>query len=450
MRNYLDLLKEIIVDGEHHDDRTGVGTRSLFGKQLRFDLRRGFPLVTTKKIHTKSVFIELLWMIQGRTDVEWLQKRGVTIWDSWTDEAGSIGLGYGKQWRHIERIDLVEPTKFDPPMFALDPKKVAGVGVNKGARVGNEHLYSVWNEMLHRCYDKSKSSYERYGAKGYHVHKRWHDFINFIEDVKKLPGWALKATWPDEYSLDKDVSGTNRYGPDTCVWLSKREQPLNTVRSRLLRVTPPKGDSYLTMDVSRLCQDIGLDPSAVYACARGTKHGHKGYKFEWVDVGDRLPRVRIVDQLREVVAAVKQTPESRRIVLSSWNPLDVPAMQLPPCHSWAQFKVHVETNELSCHMYQRSADVFLGVPFNIASYALLTHLVANSTGLTPRDLIISYGDVHIYSNHMEQVRLQIAREPKTLPTLHLPPGKDLFNVEYDDIKVTGYESYPAIRAKVAV
>jgi thymidylate synthase len=261
---YLDLLRDVMENGTPSDDRTGVGTRTVFGRQIRCDLADGFPLLTTKKVHFRSIAIELLWFIKGMTNVKWLQERGVSIWDEWADENGELGPVYGKQWR------------------------------------------------------------------------RW---------------------------------------------------------------TGPDG--------------------------------------------------REIDQLADLVAQIKANPASRRLVLSAWNPADVPSMALPPCHTLFQF--HVANGRLSLQLYQRSADLFLGVPFNIASYALLLAMVAQATGLKPGEFVHTFGDAHIYSNHVEQVERQLAREARTLPQLRLNPSvTDLFAFEYEDIEIIGYDPHPGISAPVAV
>lgn len=264
MRAYLDLVRDILDNGTEKRDRTGTGTLSVFGRQLRFDLSEGFPLVTTKRIHLKSVVHELLWFLAGDTNIAYLNDHGVTIWDEWADATGELGPVYGRQWR----------------------------------------------------------------------------------------SWAA-------------------------------------------------------------------------------------------------PDGRVIDQMAEVVDAIRRNPDSRRLIVSAWNPADVPAMALPPCHLLFQF--YVADGRLSCQMYQRSADVFLGVPFNIASYALLTQMVAHVTGLRPGDFVHSFGDTHLYLNHLEQARLQLTREPRPLPRVVLNPDvTDLFSFRFEDIQVEGYDPHPAIKAKVAV
>jgi thymidylate synthase len=269
MQSYLDLVRRILAEGVEKPDRTGTGTLSVFGHQMRFDLTAGFPLVTTKKVHTRSVFAELLWFLRGDTNVKWLQDRGVTIWDEWADEDGDLGPVYGYQWR----------------------------------------------------------------------------------------------SWP-------------------------------------------------------------------------------------------APDGRHIDQIAQVVEQIRSNPDSRRHLVSAWNVADIPDMALAPCHTMFQFYVAPEADgpgRLSCQLYQRSADVFLGVPFNIASYALLTHMVAQVTGLGVGDFVHTLGDAHLYANHLEQARLQLTRDPRPLPTLVLDPSVmalDAFDLEH--IVLEGYDPHPAIKAPIAV
>ena len=264
MRQYHELMERILADGAEKRDRTGVGTLSVFGHQMRFDLDAGFPLLTTKKVHLKSIVYELLWFLRGDTNIQYLKQHGVSIWDAWADERGELGPVYGQQWR----------------------------------------------------------------------------------------------SWP-------------------------------------------------------------------------TADG------------------RTIDQIGHVVESIRKNPDSRRLIVTAWNPAEVEKMALPPCHCLFQF--YVAGGRLSCQLYQRSADVFLGVPFNIASYALLTLMVAQVTDLKPGEFIHTLGDAHLYLNHLEQARLQLSRAPRPLPKMRINQGvKDLLAFRYEDFSLEGYDPYPHIKAKVAV
>ena len=264
MQQYLDLLARVLDSGVDRDDRTGTGTRAVFGHQMRFDLAAGFPLLTTKKLHIRSIIHELLWFVSGDTNIRYLQDNGVSIWDEWADDNGDLGPVYGKQWRH------------------------------------------------------------------------------------------------------------------------------------------------------------------------------------W-----QTPDGREIDQLAELISMIKSNPESRRLMLTAWNPADVPHMALPPCHCLFQF--HVAKGRLSCQLYQRSADIFLGVPFNIASYALLTHMIARICGLKPGEFVHVLGDAHLYSNHFDQAREQISRKPGGLPQLviHRTPD-NIDGFHFDDFEITSYDAQPHIAAPIAV
>ena len=264
MRTYLDLCERILTEGVRKEDRTGTGTISVFGHQMRFSLQEGFPLVTTKKLHLRSIIYEVLWFLQGSTNVHFLQEHGVHIWDEWADEHGELGPVYGKQWRSFS------------------------------------------------------------GANG-----------------------------------------------------------------------------------------------------------------------------KTVDQISQIVDEIKRNPDSRRLIVSAWNPPEIDEMALPPCHCLFQF--YVIQGKLSCQLYQRSADTFLGVPFNIASYALLTQMIAHVTGLEPGDFIHTLGDAHLYLNHLEQVQLQLTRTPFPLPTLRLNPAvRSIFDFRYEDIEILNYEAHPHIKGTVSV
>ena len=301
MIQYLDLLRHVLEHGKFKADRTGTGTRSLFGAQARFPLRDRFPLLTTKKLHLRSIIYELLWFLRGERNVRYLQENKVTIWDEWADENGDLGPVYGKQWRNWTRTSR--------------PRKSLG---------------------------------------------------------------------------------------------------------------PAKGQPTL-FDVGEMTEGGGVMP-----------------------IGPRLRRSRYgIDQIDRVIQEIRTNPDSRRLIVSAWNVADIDSMALPPCHTLFQF--YVSEGELSCQLYQRSADVFLGVPFNIASYALLTLMVAQVCGLKPGDFVHTFGDLHLYSNHVEQAKLQLTRELRPLPTMKLNPAvKNIDRFKFEDFELVGYDPHPAIKAPVAV
>lgn len=311
---YLNMAKKILSEGHEKSDRTGTGTKSLFGYQMRFDLQKGFPLLTTKKIPFGLIKSELLWFLKGDTNIRYLLEHNNHIWDEWAFE------------RFIDSDDYTGPDMTD---------------------FGHRSL--------------------------------------------------IDADFNKEYQYQK-------------------EQFCN-----------------------RILED---DQFAAQYGELGPVYGRQWRAWQ-------TSRGEVIDQLKDVIEMIKTNPDSRRLIVSAWNPEDVPSMALPPCHTLFQF--YVEDGKLSCQLYQRSGDTFLGVPFNIASYALLTHLVARETNLEVGEFVHTLGDVHIYSNHIKQIEEQLTRTPRAFPTLWLNPEKQsIFDFDVDDIKVEGYDPYPAIKAPVAV
>jgi len=527
MNQYLDLLEYILKDGERRENRTGIDTIGIFGAQMRFDLSKGFPLVTTKKVFWKGVVEELLWFISGSTNVRPLQNRGVYFWDEWSKDDGSLGPVYGQQLRRIERIEFKEPLLFTPtdradiPEFSkeivIDYKsgsssilgrvlstkssgkatviKQCGTKSNGGTFIVKFHdtgatrevpyglcnealsdfwkptvwgigvygdydtqdpyydvLVTTWRDMIRRCYSKETKSYKSYGGKGVHVSPQWLVFSNFQRDVKKIPGWDLKKLYPSEYSLDKDMSVSNRYSIETCRWASDEEQRANGCQITPFSATDPDGNRHSFYSLGYCAKTGNLNVSAVHRCLNGSLRSHKGWsEFSYIyRPPNTVPTVRIVDQLKETLAMLKSDPTTRRAVISLWNPALIERMALPPCHGNV-IQFYVSKGKLSCHMYQRSADMFLGVPVNIASYALLTHMVAHVTGLGVGEFIHSFGDAHIYVNHLDQIKEQIIREPFPLPAVEINPDKkDIFDIGYDDITLKNYKFHPPIKGEVAV
>lgn len=529
MRAYLDILRHILNNGVEREDRTGVGTIGVFGHQARFDLRDGFPLLTTKKMFFRGIVEELLWFISGDTNVSTLKNKGVHIWDAWEKPDGTIGPGYGKQFRRIVYSGWVTPFLFDPEPISdetpysrdivvdyskqstallgkvfeseehgpytvtgelpggsggrtqfsikfhrtgaeriagyspvvsgkvadLWSRTVFGVGRYGDYDEKDPHspmLLDTWRDMLRRCYHEEASAFPSYGGAGVHVAPEWLTFANFQKDAKRLPNWFLKLDYPNEYSIDKDVRwASNRYSLRTCMWATHEEQSLNTSTGRPFEGTSPDGEVVLFRSFGDARRIHGLNQGAVHRCLAGKLHTHHGWSgFKYLDMPGQVLRTAVVDQLRSIISDIRHDPMSRRLVLTLWNPVELSEMALPPCHGLV-VQFYVQGGRLSCAMYQRSCDSLIGLPFNIASYALLTCMIAQATGLAPGDFVHTFGDLHLYKNHLEQARLQLTREPRPLPRLLLNPDvRDLFRFRFEDVALDGYDPHPAIRAEVAV
>jgi thymidylate synthase len=459
MRQYLDLLQHILDHGVEKADRTGTGTLSVFGYQMRFNLSEGFPLLTTKKVWFKGVIEELLWFIRGETNVSTLHPDIQKWWTPWADEDGDLGPIYGSQFRASRWWASVVPRIYDIPEVRRSNGLYCGVG-----EIGNEKLThcndslddilkSVWREMLKRCYDPRCKAYPAYGAKGVHVDPEWLSYPNFKRDAQALEGWPLKLEWPDRYSLDKDILyASNRYCRETCIWASKKEQSMNTSTNTPFAAVDPEGREWIFPSIGDMREKFGVSLSAVHRCLQGKLHTHHGWSsFRYLEPGDsRVIRFREVDQLALAVATIKHSPDSRRIVLNLWHTPAMGATRLPCCHG-SVIQFYVANSRLSCQMYQRSGDVFIGVPVNIASYSLLTLMIAQVCELGVGEFIHTLGDTHLYKNHIEQAKLQLTREPKPLPKMILNPNvKSIFDFKYEDFTLSEYDPHPHIKAQVAV
>jgi len=334
-------------------------------------------------------------------------------------------------------------------------QSVYGVGYY-GEFAEDEHtsmLKNVWREMLRRCYNSKSDSYKSYGAKGIHVTPAWLCFATFNKDARTLTNWNCRLEYGAEYELDKDVRyAANYYSKETCMWSSKLEQSYNTSTNRPFKCVNPAGEEFFFRSVGEANRKFNLNVSAVHRCLNGELQTHHDWSnFEYVCEEGKVCRTRVIDQLKEVIAEIKHNPNSRRLVISLYNPHELDKMNLPPCHgSVIQFFVDDE-KRLSLHMYQRSGDVFIGVPVNIASYSLLLMMVAQVTGYTPHEFIHTIGDAHLYSNHIEQAKLQLSREPLESPIMKINPNiKNIDGFKYTDFELVNYECYPAIKAEIAV
>ncbi len=467
MKQYTDLVQDILTNGVSSDDRTGTGTRSVFGRQFKFNLAEGFPLLTTKKTWWKGVLIELLWILQGQTNVSWLKSYGVHIWDKWADKNGELGPVYGMQLRKWEGIEVNRIKTFDIP----DQSSIKGTHVGIGL-LGNidsikmhpmySKMYYTWYHMIKRCYHKKSHAYKSYGGRGIFVDTRWLTFTNFFADIQKLENWSLKMEYPDDYSLDKDFYQSNKYGPDTCRWASSTEQSVN-IRSNtnFFEAEDPNGHKTIHYGLKTFCKKYNFNSTAISPVLKGEVLTNYKWKFKKLPIPEGyIARYKEIDQLRNIISEIKHNPSSRRIVYTLWNVTDLPRMSLVPCTGIAT-QFYVREGKLSCATYQRSADVFLGVPFDIASYACLVHLIAAECNLLVGDLIYNFGDAHIYNNHLDQCREMLTREPKQLPKLTVNLAMPLLDfldrvkfMDWDEIQthvsLTGYDPHPAIKGELSV
>lgn len=527
---YLDLVQYIMTKGIDSDDRTGVGTKSIFSAKLDFDLSKGFPLITTKKINFKHIVTELLWILSGSTNTTFLEKHGCKIWRDWQDENGEVGPIYGKQltnWQHLIEVERrifkeegpvdVKISETISPDYSSNETGLVGktftnlsglkyivikeyrtfrpnsdtqtritldvqflkTGYTKigtfpqAVKAGKiKDIYSpsyhgvacigdlsaiskerikmlrhTWTSMISRCYDPSRVGYEKYGGQGVIVSNRWKVLEFFLKDVIELENWHLKLDHPQEYSLDKDFWNTNMYSKETCVWLSKEEQNANSEKCFTFSATKNNNTIY-TKNLKRFCRDNDLCSVTAKHCMDGTYEQHKGWTFQKVTTQHRIS-IRTVNQLKVLVSDLRHNPTSRRHLISAWNVGELREMSLNPCHAFAQ--CYVREGKLSLQLYQRSADLMIGVPYNIASYSLLLLMLAHVTGLKPGKFHHVFGDVHIYKNHFDGVKKQLERTPKKFPLVKLNPEvDDLFSFTHDDIELVGYEPDGFIKFPIAV
>lgn len=432
---YEDLLRDVLENGSHKDDRTGTGTTSVFGRQIRYDLSEGFPLITTKKVHMKSVIYELLFFLGGHTNNGWLESNGVTIWQEWADQNGNLGPIYSHQWR---RWGGAHESRRQPRRSRTS----RGSYVKGRSRV-EDGLFSTWRGVVARCYTSSKEQYPYYGGRGVYLDDSWANFDNFYRDAQLLDGWENKLSNWTGYQLDKDTVGDGFcYSMKNCRWVSVSDN--SRARFPVVYILRHEsGEIAATSSPIEFYSARGIQQGNFCSMLRGERRAAGGWSLlEAIDPSSGI------DQIAGAVDLLRTNPDSRRNIVSAWNVADLRHMALPPCHFAHQ--LYVVDGKLSLQVYQRSADLFLGVPFNIASYALLTHMYAQQADLEVGELIWSGGDCHIYSNHIEQVKEQLTREPYPYPKLELNKRDSIFDYEYSDVKIVGYQSHPAIKAEVAV
>jgi len=468
-QQYLELLRRVVNTGDDRPNRTGVDARGVFGAQMRFDLQHdGFPLLTTKNVWFKGVVHELLWMLSGSTNIKYLTDNGVHIWDEWR-----------RPYSLNREIVEVPKKETDPTSYGGSFDRPTSTNEE------DDKLLSIWRKMMKRCYDETAHNFSFYGGRGVTVHQRWHDPSVFVEDVKRIPHWFYKRKNWNDFHLDKDYFGSRQYGPETSVWLRQDENKMYMDGSSVFRARSPEGEFYYGLSFTDLAKKIDTSRSSVHRFVtegvpeilKGNNRKFTGWSFDEVTVDEnsvlRLELIpdgelgpvygaqwrswwnpdgapKKIDQIINVWQSIKTDPFSRRHIVSAWDVASIDYMALPPCHMMFQFHVSSD-KKLSCHLYQRSADLFLGVPFNIASYALLTHMMAQTTELRVGEFIHTLGDAHVYHNHFSQVEEQLMRQPRTFPSLVLNDTvKTPVEFTYDDIAIVGYDPHPAIKAEVAV
>lgn len=478
MIQYLDLLSDVLDNGEKRPDRTGTGTLSLFGRQVRYDLSDGFPAVTTKKLFMKGVIEELLWFLRGETNIKTLQEAGVNIWDAWSKKDTSLNRQKIPVWIKKSK-SLYSPYLGD---YSSSPCVKAGSK--------DDMLRNIWIKMMKRCYSVDSHNYPFYGGSGVSVSKKWHNCSVFISDAKNLAGWDNKEREWKEYELDKDYYSSSVYSLETCIWLSSSENNIYTRNFSPFKIRLGE-ELHTCLSYSDASLQTGIPTTTLHrwrtqglpSTFKGENKKYRNIEIEeikereeeslrWsIDTGDLGPvyghqwrswnseyedphwkgsYVRSsIDQIANVIRSIKGYPYSRRHIVSAWNVADLDDMALVPCHLLFQF--YVSNGKLSCQLYQRSGDLFLGVPFNIASYALLTHMIAQVCDLEVGDFVHTIGDAHIYENHVDQVKEQLSRVPKQLPQLILNPDvRSIDSFSIDDIELKNYNYHPSIKAKVAV
>lgn len=440
MKQYLDLMGHVLQNGVLKGDRTGTGTLSVFGYQMRFNLECGFPLMTTKCLNTKAIIHELLWFLNGDTNTKYLNDNGVKIWDDWADANGNLGPIYGANWRSwgAKAKNITQPI---PKLrHGVEPKYL---GVGNGTGSFKHHLGKTWEGMMSMCYDRKNISYGTYGAVGVHVCDRWLEFKAFAEDATKLPGYNIKTDV--RKVLDKDIIGNGFvYSPDTCQWVTDAQNA--SAHEKWIYTVKKDGVEYSFTNINTFCKEHCIGDKNISDLWTGNKNAKTRHGFSFVS---KKAINTTHDQISDVIKSIKENPDSRRHIVSAWNVGELDKMALPPCH--AMFQFYVAGGKLSCQLYQRSGDIFLGVPFNIASYALLTCMIAQEAGLKPGEFIHTLGDAHIYCNHIEQAKEQLLREPRPMPTLSLNENvKSVFDFKYGDFSFSGYDPHPHIKAPIAV
>lgn len=443
---YLQLVEKVLSTGIEKTDRTGTGTLSIFSHQMRFDLSDGsIPLLTTKKMHLRSIIQEIFWYLKGSTNTKFLRDNKVTIWDEWADEDGNLGPIYGSQWRHwplynssnIIEVPIKKHHGTDASFIAPDDsnyyrKMIQGegcLGVIEHKPVYYTRALKLWASLL---LEQNKCKKRKTLTENNFVDQQWRCFSNFLRDITELPHFH---DWVEsnEYVLTKDYYVAQCWSRETCIFIHKNDQ-------ELLQGKPPK-IRYSTYgeNTKLIGQSLEMPTTKKNRRVVETK-ASPNHVFRYQ---------QFVDQVADVIDKIKNTPNDRRMIVSAWNVGKLDDMKLPPCHYTFQF--WVADGKLSCMLNQRSADVGLGVPFNIVQYSILTHMFAQVTGLQPGEFIWNGGDVHIYKDHIEPLKTQLSRIPNKSPKLKLNTNvKNIDDFKYDDFEIVGYTPQDSIKMNVSI
>ena len=445
MKHYTDLVSKILQTGERREDRTGTGVLSIFGGQLRFDLRERFPLVTAKETRWKTAFLEMLFFIGGHSNAKWLEERGSKLWTPWGDENGNLGPVYGFGWRRWG----AKPDNIPQPKPRLrDGLEPTYLGVGNGTGKSHSSYGKTWEGMMARCYDQKSTSYKTYGAKGVHVCDRWLEFRAFDEDMKLLPGYNSMQPETSRKVLDKDTLGNGFvYSPSTCCFVSDKEN--SAAKSEWMYVVQRGDEQFKFINVVEFCKENKLEAKNFSDLWTGSKNANLRNGFKLVSRTRILPEV---DQIRNLIDGIKANPMGRRHIVSAWNVAQLDDMALPPCH-WA-FQCYASNDgHLDMQVHQRSWDMALGAPFNIAQYALLLTLLTRATGRQPRRLMFAFGDAHIYLNHVDAMREMVARQRYDNEPTRLvinTENTDIDGYKLDDFQIVDYKHQPHIKLPIAV
>jgi thymidylate synthase len=448
------ILWQVLEHGEKREDRTGVGTLSVFGTNCKFDLREGFPAVTTKKLYFGQVAAELAAFLAGAETLEEFHKFGCTLWDAnaldqrWVESGarfdGDLGPIYGSMWRKWP-----VPTVRDQPLAKLrDGLEATFAGVANGQGSADHPLRKTWQGMITRCYDRTANNYHFYGGRGVFVCNEWLEFAAFCRDAVELPGWNDKARDFHGYQLDKDSRGDGfRYSPTHCAWISLSENQAQRYSAEYT-VENKEGEVFSFTNASQFCREHNCEIANFTDLWTGRKNAKTRDGFKLINVRELRPNH--IDQLAELIKCLREDPFSRRHLVTAWNPGSLSQMALPPCHIFFQCYVSADRQFLDLRFDLRSVDLFVGWPFDVASYALLAHLLARDTGLVPRWLSVTMGDAHVYLNHLEQAAEVLSREPMRPPVLRLTGDVGALSFRPDCASLAEYASHPAVRAKMNV